>query len=83
MASVQPSVDECRQTADQLSTLCGSPSDVAVQKFIIDLDTAVSDIEEGLDDRQLELNRMLDKAQQCTSCLNVCISRQISHCMQY
>jgi len=71
LASVRPSVAECRQTADQLSTLCGSPSDVTIHKCITDLDTALSDIDEGLDDRELELNRMLDKAQQCTTCLDV------------
>jgi len=72
VSSVRPAVAECRQTADQLSTLCGSPSDVSVQKCISDLDTALSDIDEGLDDREMELNRMLDKAQQCTTCLDVC-----------
>jgi len=68
---VQPSLTECRQTADQLSTLCGSPGDVSVQKCVSDLDTVLSDIEEGLEDRELELNRMLHKAQRCTSCLDV------------
>lgn len=71
---MQPSVAECRQTAEQLSTLCGSPSDISVQKYMTDLDTAVSDIEEGLDDRQTELNRMLNKVQQSTICLDVCCS---------
>ena len=71
---MQPSVAECRQTAEQLSTLCGSPSDISVQKYMTDLDNAVSDIEEGLDDRQMELNRMLNKVQQCTTCLDVCHS---------
>lgn len=79
VASVRPSVSECRQTADQLSTLCGSPSDVSVHKCISDLDTALSDIEEGLDDRELELNQMLQKAQQCTTCLDVCDA--LSHCL--
>jgi len=69
--SVQPSVAECRQTAEQLSTLCGCPSDVSVHKYIKYLDTAVSDIEEGVYHRELELNRMLDKAQHCATCLDV------------
>lgn len=68
---MQPSVAECRQTAEQLSTLCGSPSDISVQKYMTDLDGALNDIEEGLDERELELNRMLNKAQQCTTCLDV------------
>jgi len=72
LSSVQPSVTECHQTAEQLSTVCGSPSDISIQKCISNLDTALSDIEEGLDDRELELNRMMHKAQQCTSCLDVC-----------
>ena len=71
LTSVQPSLVECRQTAEQLSALCGSPSDVCVQKYMSDLDTALSDIEEGVDDRELELNRMLHKAQQCTTCFDV------------
>jgi len=74
LGSVLPSVSECRQTADQLSTLCGSPSDVTVHKCVSDLDTALSDIEEGLEERETELNRMLDKAQQCTTCLDVCMA---------
>ena len=71
LSSVQPPVAECRQTAEQLSTVCGSPSDISIQKCISNLDTALSDIEEGLDDRELELNRMMHKAQQCTNCLDV------------
>jgi len=74
MTSLLPSVAECRQTSDQLSTLCGSPSDISIQKYMADLDTALSDIDEGLGERELELNRVLDKAQQCTICLDVCNS---------
>jgi len=70
---VHPNVAECRQTSEQLSTLCGSPSDISVQKYMTDLETAVTDIEEGLDDRQLDLNLMLNTAQQCTTCLGVCM----------
>ena len=71
LTSAGRSVSECRQTADQLSTLCGSPSDVSVHKCISDLDTALSDIDEGLDERQLELSRVLDNAQRSTTCLDV------------
>jgi len=65
-------VVECRQAAQQLSSLCGSPSDIVLDKCTRDLDTALNDIEQGLDDRQLELNHMSDQAQRCTSCLDVC-----------
>lgn len=74
LVAVQPAVTECRHLAEQMSTLSGLSGDVAVQKRLYDLDAAIEEIEEGIENRETELNKALKRAEQCSNCLQVIIA---------
>ena len=72
LAAVQPAVGECRHLAEQMSAVCGaSGGTISIQKRLEDLNAAIEEIEEGVEKRETDLNKALNRAEQCTNCVEV------------
>lgn len=68
--SSEPLLSTCRKTADRLGSISGGPGAVELQKLLEDMDRLVEDIQEGITDRDLELNLALEKSENCTNYLD-------------
>ena len=64
-------LEETHQSAETLGELCGTPGKMEIQKHLEDLDTALEEIEDGLNERDEELNGALDKAERYDQTMQV------------
>jgi len=71
LSRAAPFIAACRHDASQLCSMCGPVGAMELKKRIDELDQLVDDINDGLNDRHLELSTALNNSDNCNNLFEV------------
>ena len=71
LETIRPAIAVSKQHGDHLAGICGTPGNVEIQKYAEDMDQTLEDVQEGVNERDEELDTALAKSQRFDQILQV------------